>query len=103
MKKIYLPCLIILMLSGCCTQENYRRQLNARIGLTETELIEKIGNPHSMYQTDEKRSLEYEHRRLICSAYGCVTNWCTTRYIIKDGIVEQWSFQGNHCCSTNLS
>ena len=103
MKKLRLLfyCLVVLALSGCCTAEKYERHLNARLGIDENELIEQIGNPSSVYDTNEKRSLEYKYSNFFCNQYGCFTAWCTTQYMIKDGKVDRWSYNGNNCCSTD--
>lgn len=95
-KKVLLG--LCLLLSGCCSEDAYRRLLDSRIGMDENELIESIGNPSSVYDTNKKRSLEYKTSSLTCNSYGCTTHWCTTQYMIKNNKVDRWSYQGNSCC-----
>lgn len=97
--KMFLILCIMLFLSGCCTEANYQRLLNSRLDMEENELIEQAGNPSSVYDTPEKRSLEYKTSNTYCNQYGCFTDWCTTQYMIKDGKVERWSYKGNSCCA----
>ena len=101
MKKIFIICLALLSLSGCCTYAKYQKKLNSRLGMSEEDLIKEVGNPSSFYDVNDKRSLEYEYKDFSCSRYGCDTEFCTTRYILKDGKVESWSCNGNSCCSTD--
>ena len=97
--KTILSLSIIILLSSCCTEENYKRLLNSRLYMDENELIEQIGNPTSVYNTPQKRSLEYKESNIQCFEGDCFTDWCTTQYIIKDGKVERWSYKGNSCCA----
>ena len=97
--KIFLIFCIMLFLSGCCTEANYQRLLNSRLNMEENDLIEQIGNPTSVYDTPEKRSLEYNYSTTICNQYGCFPQWCRTQYMIKDGRVNRWSYNGNKCCA----
>lgn len=97
MRKIL--CLsVIFLLCGCCSETKYKKLLNSKLNITENELIEQEGNPTSVYDTPEKRSLEYEESSTACTQYGCFTDWCTTQFIIKNGRVEKWSYKGNACC-----
>jgi len=97
--KIILPLGVVLFVSSCCTEANYQKLLNSRLDMNENELIEQVGNPTSVYDTSEKRSLEYKASEISCGQYGCSTRWCTTQYMIKDGKVEKWSYKGNDCCA----
>ncbi len=97
--KIVVSLSIMFFLSSCCTEANYQKLLNSRINIEENELIEQAGNPTSVYDTPEKRSLEYKESNTFCNQYGCFTDWCTTQYMIKNGKVEKWSYKGNSCCA----
>ena len=97
MKKIF-AFWLCFVLSSCCSTEKYVALLDSRLGMPENELIEQIGNPSSVYDTNEKRSLEYKYNNMYCTQYGCGTYWCTTQYIIKDGKVDKWTVKGNNCC-----
>ena len=97
MKKIaYLS--ILFLLSACCSSERYKDILESRVGMSEDELIQEIGNPTSVYDTKNKRSLEYSYSNTFCNQYGCSKDWCTTQYILNDEKVEYWKYNGNDCC-----
>lgn len=93
MKKVLF--ILCFVLSSCCSK--YEALLNSRLGMSENELIEQVGNPTSVYDTNEKRSLEYKDTDFYCNEYGCGTSGCTVQYMIKDGKVERWSYRGD-CC-----
>ena len=97
MKKIFVLALCFI-LSSCCSTEKYKALLDSRLGMSENELIQQIGNPTSVYDTNEKRSLEYTFKNFFCNQYGCYTHWCTTQYTIKNGKVDYWRYNGNKCC-----
>ena len=97
MKKI-MPWFLLFLLSACCSSERYKSILDGRIGMSEEELIQEIGNPSSVYDTKNKRSLEYNYSNMSCNQYGCSNNWCTTQYILNKGKVEYWKYNGNDCC-----
>lgn len=100
MRTIILLITITFSLSSCCTEANYQHILDSRLGMSENELIEQIGNPTSVYVTPEKISLEYkETSDIYCNDFGCGTNWCTTQYMVKDGKVVRYSYKGNNCCA----
>ena len=61
--------LLIMFMSGCCTEKNYQQILNSRLNMDENTLIEEIGNPTSVYDTPEKRSLEYKISDTYCTQY----------------------------------
>ena len=96
MKKIVV--ILCFVLTSCCSTEKYNALLESRLGMSENDLIEQIGNPTSVYDTNEKRSLEYKYTNTYCSQYGCGTDWCTTQYMIKNGKVDRYSYKGNSCC-----
>lgn len=96
MKKLYL--LSILLLSGCCSEQKYVDLLNARMGMTENQLISEIGNPSTVYNMNGEKSLEYKYENFFCNQYGCFTHWCNTQYIIKNNHVYTWRYNGNQCC-----
>ena len=93
--KVILSLSIMLFLYSCCSETDYQKLLNSRLNIKENELIEQIGNPTSVYDTPEKRSLEYKYS---ITEYGSITKWCRTQYMIKDGKVEKWFYNGNNCC-----
>ena len=90
--------MFVFTISACCSVEKYQDLLNSRLGISENELVEQIGNPDSAYDTGEKRSLEYKYSNSYCTNGWCETDWCTTQYMIKDGKVDMWRYRGNYCC-----
>lgn len=96
--KTYILFFFLILLAGCCSEAKYKTLLDTRLGLSENDLIEQVGNPSSVYETGEKRSLEYKSSRVSCDQYGCDTLWCDTQYMIKDKKVESWTYRGNYCC-----
>lgn len=101
--KILLISIIVFILSSCCTEGNYQKLINSRIGLKENELIEQVGNPTSVYNTNESKSLEYTTSNIICNDFGCHTDWCTTQYILEDNIVKKSLYRGNDCYSCRFT
>ena len=101
--KILLISVMVFILSSCCTESNYQKLINSRIGLKESELVELIGNPTSVYNTNESKSLEYTISDTTCNEFGCYTNWCTTQYILKDNIVKKSLYRGNDCYSCKFT
>lgn len=88
----------VLCLCGCCSTEKYSELLNKTLGMPESQLVEALGNPSSVYEADGKKYLEYSVERPLCNQYGCNKYWCKTQYTIEDGVVSYWSAKGNSCC-----
>ncbi len=98
MKKLIL--LSAILLSGCCTQMNYAKKLSSFIGQPEINLIATLGHPVSMYPMGAYKSLEYHDQSKFCLTNNqCELRWCTTQFFVKNGIVENFTFKGNYCCS----
>ncbi len=101
MKKIILI-LGLMALSGCCTEENYMRQLSSFIGQSEVNLVATLGHPRSMYLAEPYKSLEYFDQEKFClSENKCELRWCQTQFFVKDGVVTNFNFKGNHCCAVD--
>ena len=97
MKKIIIL-FSVFILSACCSTQKYKELLDSRMGISESELIERAGNPSSVYNVDNKKYLEYSVESTNCNQYGCNKYWCKTQYTIVDGIVSYWTAKGNSCC-----
>lgn len=115
MKK-YLLLLLILILSGCATEDKYRAQLNTYFGYTQKELIDAWGPPDSTYKLDNKTEyFTYTKSRDIfipasdtTNLYGSsfTTNYyggytenlnCKTTFTLENGTVTNYRFDGNDC------
>lgn len=115
--------LMLVLLVGCATQENYRNALKKSIGMTEETLISRIGVPNRIYELNNKKYLVYsesqssfipgyDNRSYDVNTYGYTTtvtqtgyarpsyyaNYnCETTFIIEDNIVQGFTFKGNAC------
>ena len=100
MKKILLLCGICIVLNGCCSKELYQQKLSRFIGQPEINLIATLGHPVSMYPAGAYKSLEYYNQSQFCLQNNkCKLKWCITQFFVRNGIVENFNFKGNHCCS----
>ena len=78
MKIIFSLSLMVLFLSSCCTEANYKHLLNSRLDMDENELIEHIGNViRTMFReidaecyimTDGDDTYPAENAREMCTA-----------------------------------
>jgi len=61
MKKLYLLIAMFLLLLGCATQENYKKELTSWMGLSEDQLIIQWGIPIGSYvMNDGYKILTYQ-------------------------------------------
>ena len=97
MKQIFILTLCCI-LSACCSTKKYAELLDTRLGMTEQELIEQLGDPTAVSDSDGTRSLEYTQSTPYCTDCHCGSHWCTTQYSLKDGKVFKWLYKGNSCC-----
>lgn len=121
MKKLFL--IICLFVSSCATTEGYQRLLNETIGMTEDELIMKMGVPDKTHDTKTMRVLEYRYNstdyipnyqqqttnysNLYGRNIGSSSQWvdngyyvnssCTTTFYLKKGRVINYRFNGDAC------
>ncbi len=119
-------CLIILALLGGCTDGGAARraQANALIGQSEADLVRTLGVPTRTIETDGRRFLAYEDRRLdVVPGFGggyagfgfggfnrfgglgfgtsfpeeIVERGCATTFELNGGRVQAWTLRGNDC------
>ena len=99
MKKLF-TIIALLGLSGCCSQDYYLREVQGRVGMSEMQLIQTLGHPTSTYDTYYYRSLAYTKRTNYCNGIvGCQAKECTTQYVVQNGLVVNYSINGNSCCA----
>ncbi len=113
MKKLLF--LIPVILGGCQTVEPYSQKLDAMIGLTETELVQKFGKPAEIITTDKTTQLIYQKTRTnytpgiaqpymtpgqlsssinpgIMGEYEYTT--CDTVFTLENNKVIDWKYRG---------
>ncbi len=119
-------CLIILALLGGCVDGGAARraQANALVGQSEADLVRTLGVPTRTIETDGRRFLAYEDRRLdvlpgFGGGYGgfgyggfnrfgglgfgagvpgeIIESGCDTTYELSGGRVQAWTLRGNGC------
>lgn len=121
----YAPFIILALLGGCVDVGAERRaQANALVGQTEADLVRTLGVPARTIETDGRRFLAYEDRRLdILPGFGggfggfgyggfnrfggfglgagvpgeIVESGCATTYELSGGRVQAWTLRGNDC------
>ncbi len=113
----------LLVASGCATQEKYQQILNTWSGQSESSLVSTWGVPSSVYEANGLKYLTYRRgstgylpgtpgtaqttfvgNTAYTSFYGgtsgMVLNFnCETTFIISEGVVAKWTYQGNACVS----
>jgi hypothetical protein len=67
MKKILIT--LVGVLAGCATQQRFEELAGRHIGLTETQLVEKLGPPTGRYVTDDAIFLSWERSVLLSPSY----------------------------------
>ena len=92
MKKLIL--LLTFVLFGCASEQKYHAQLDAWKGRSKSDLVLEWGIPTDKYKSDKTLELlSYTKSKTI---YGGKFT-CTTTFIIKNGIVDDWKTEGNNC------
>ena len=92
MKKLII--IFLLALLGCATQNKYAAQLNTWKGRSKADLVTEWGVPTHKYKANKSLELlEYQKSRTIFN--GKFT--CTTTFIIKNEVVDDWKTEGNDC------
>lgn len=85
MKRAIIFCFLFLILLGCATEETFRENLGTTYGLSDKQLINKLGLPHNIYK---RRGTEY----LIYRYFSCEVT-----FTIENDIVVNASYKGNGC------
>jgi hypothetical protein len=121
MKKFML--LAVILLSGCATAEKYEAKLKTWIGSSESALVSSWGPPDSVYENGGLKYLTYSksvsgyipgtaptyQTRIIgnqayTSSYGgspgfAYSEHCKTTFIISEGTIDRWRYEGDACVS----
>jgi len=114
-----LPCLFaLLVLSGCAASERGNGLWQTWKGRAETDLVAAFGAPDTMYETGDRRVLNYERRQRLDllvlgggTAHGGNPNvvdttggdpmtfyfYCRTTFVLGDGVVVGLTTNGNSC------
>lgn len=128
MKIIFIGILSSLTLIGCATTSQYKTKLDTLVGQPEDVLIAKWGKPTGRF-TDENGGevITYIRSREILipsepsyvnsggfggmggkvtnivatspTSQGTVLLNCMTKFIMKSGVVDSFTFKGNDCKS----
>jgi hypothetical protein len=109
MRLLFLAMMVVM--SGCATQEKYQAKVRTWLGSTEESLVAGWGVPVRTHQMSNGKVLEYQfnggsnttaqyNESLNLVTSNTYTNWCTTSFTINSiGVVESYRFQGNSCVS----
>jgi hypothetical protein len=95
-----LMCLIALISSGCATTARYNEFCGTHVGKSEEALISSIGVPDSSYETNGTKYLKYKKESdgaILLGGVVASAEPCVTTYIVKNGIVDSYSFKGDEC------
>lgn len=119
--KITFISLVILLIQGCATHQNFVNKYNAWVGQNINDLVEKIGYPDSTYILPNKNkvyvyersrvysypsmSMGYGYGRYYGGYYGMfgyerdVVQETCKMYFETDrkDIIVKWGSRGNHC------
>ena len=82
--------LIFLVSTGCAYQET----LNSWNGVSESELVETLGAPFSVYDTENGKILKYSHSRIggtTPTEYYCEVNF----FLDNNNVVTRSIAEGN--------
>ncbi len=119
MKKLII--LIPLLLTGCLGNPFLEKKLEAKKGLTKSQLISDFGIPDREYKADDFEILEYnqstissrntsdyitgyQNKGLYSQQYQIevpekkIQQWhCKIEFRLIDGVVKNYRYSGNNC------
>ena len=116
MKKIILFFLLSFLVS-CATAEKFKRQMDHSLGMSEKEIIKRLGPPDKVFEYDNQRFLTYYYGSqgyvpatafTNYNGYGSTTNvyggyttynYCNVTFTIENKTVVEWRSEGNSCVS----
>lgn len=128
MKIFYIGVLSSLALMGCATTSQYNTKLATLVGQPEDVLISKWGKPTSRYSDENgDEVIAYIRDREVivpgtsslsgATAVGLNSNFgqvstsnsptgsinlkCLTKFVMKNGVVNSFTFKGNDCKTRN--
>ena len=121
MKKFKIFCLLLGLLCIACekpTESNYYQNVKSWIGKTPEELITSWGEPTQVINNNNRQyyiymvdkdiplpgtdgqggngQLTYINPLTTTPAYN-VNLFCQTTFIVREGIIVDWLFEGNAC------
>jgi hypothetical protein len=107
------PILTILLaavscgVTACATTRNYEETLNSWKGRPEASLVESLGTPADIFNSNGHRFLVYQDSQI--TALEPMRNhssgshdyskalFCTTVFDVVEGHVVEWAIKGNNC------
>lgn len=101
--------LAVFLLAGCATSAGFESRMAAYVGRSEGDLVASLGVPARIYQTEGRRFLQYERRRVVAESagrwgwagsYGVETLNCSVTFEIEAGRVDGFTSRGNDCVAT---
>lgn len=114
---------LTLLLTGCATTAQFEEKLKTYVGLSEDEVVQRLGPPDNVYETSETRYLTYARSvsgyvpgvapRYQTNVVGNTayttpvggspgygyTNSCRVSFGLKSGRVAIYRYEGNGCRS----
>lgn len=94
-KKIYIV-VFLATLTSCATTEKYEARLQSWVGKQEENLIMSWGAPHKVHEISQnKKVVSYQQNHTSSS----IQFFCETNFLIKDNIIDTWTWRGNNCAS----
>lgn len=119
MKKNIILFFSFILIAGCATEAKFQAILNTTMGLSEKQLVDKLGIPHRTYQLGATKYLTYEYsssyyvpqnQSTYINGYGnyatantysyggyTVNSRCNVTFTIERGVVVNWRYEGNGC------
>jgi hypothetical protein len=64
------PAALLLALAGCATSAGFESRMHAYVGRSEADLVASLGVPARVYQTEGRRFLQYERRKVVAESAG---------------------------------
>ena len=113
--------LLCALLTSCMTGNKYAEKMNAWIGHSKEDLIERFGAPNKTATDGDTEYVEYHHARGrnghgtqgSCSSQAIGKTvyatqaggypachhpkWCNETFTISNGVITAWAAKGNSC------
>ncbi len=115
MMKIIPGILAFLLLAGCATTAKFEKRMNAKKGMTKSELIEDMGIPDKQYKADDYEIIEYNqsntgsvpvvnigtigNQTYTTQTMTSRTTSCKLEFKIINNIVTNYRYKGDMCIS----
>jgi hypothetical protein len=94
-----------LFLAACATTRQYEEKLEAWVGRSDSDLVVKWGAPVATFsqgngiQLYEYQKIDRETREKSARTVAGYEPSCRTFFLIKDGKVVGWKWEGENCRS----